>query len=141
MAYRVDREGFGQNVDPTSVSTRSSGAQITDDGRRPPPWVPPPWGSKAEFAVSETMRLMSIPAEEIRSIRPPVPYVLFPEQELGFVPQPLTIEEVLDTDRWEPKQRSWLSPTIKPNQYRADWQAETWSGTERGGLTSTNPML
>jgi hypothetical protein len=128
-------------MDPMSVSTRSSGALVVDDGTRPEPWIPRPWSSQAEFAASATMQLMSIPGEELAKIRPPVPYVLFPEQELGFVRQPLTIEEVLDTDRWEPQQRSWLSPTIRPPQRRADWQAETWGGTERGGMTSVNPML
>jgi hypothetical protein len=138
MAIRVDRDGFGN--DPVAVGVRSSGAQVWDDGTRPAPWIDRPWKDKKEVAASETLQLMSMPADQIRAIRPPVPYVLFPDQELGFVNEPLTIEDVLDTGRWSPQIRSWLSPTIKPPT-RADFQAEAWSGTERGGMTSVNPML
>jgi hypothetical protein len=140
MTIRVDREGFGQTIDPGAVGQRSSGAQVYDDGKRPEPWAPGPWAGRSELAVSDTLRLMSIPSEEIAAIRPPVPYVLFPEQELGFVNQPLTIDQILDTDRWSPQQRSWLSPTIRPNT-RAEFQANAWSGTARGVSMSVNPML
>ena len=140
MAIRVDRDGFGQTIDPGSVGQRSSGAQVYDDGTRPEPWVPRPWAGNNEFAASETLALMAISSEEIAAIRPPVPYVLFPDEELGFVHQPLTIDEVLDTDRWSPRLRSWLSPTIKPNT-RADFQENAWSGTARGASMSVNPML
>lgn len=140
MAIRVDKDGFGQVVDPGAVGQRSSGADVYDDGTRPEPWIPRPWQGRNEFAASEAMALMSIPSEEIAQIRPPVPYVLFPEEELGFVHQPLTIIDVLDTERWSPRIRSWLSPTIKPNT-RADYQEQAWSGTLRGGEISVNPML
>lgn len=140
MAVRVDIDGFGRNVDPGSVSTRSSGADVYDDGERPAPWVQRPWSSAREVATSETLELMSIPAEQIAQIRPPVPYVLFPEQELGFVPQPMTIFDVLDTDRWAPQRRSWLSPTIQPPR-RSDYQDAVWGGTQRGGSPAVNAGL
>lgn len=140
MAIRVDREGFGQTTDPGAVGSQSSGAYVYDDGTRTEPWADRPWKDRQEIAASETMRLMAIPSEQIAGIRPPVPYVLFPDQELGFVPRPLTIEEVLDTDRWSPQQRSWLSPTIRPTT-RADYQEEAWGGTARGVSGSVNPML
>lgn len=140
MAIRVDKDGFGQTIDPGGVGQRSSGAQIYDDGKRNDPWVPGPWAGRNELAVSDTLRLMSIPSADIAAIRPPVPYVLFPDQELGFVPEALTIFDVLDVDRWSPRQRSWLSPTIRPST-RADYQEEAWSGTLRGASSSVNPML
>ena len=140
MAIRVDKDGFGQIIDPGGVGQRSSGAQVYDDGTRNDPWVPGPWAGRNELAVSDTLQLMSIPAEQIAAIRPPVPYVLFPDQELGFVPEALTIFDVLNVDRWSPRQRSWLSPTIQPST-RADYQEQAWSGTLRGASTSVNPML
>jgi hypothetical protein len=83
---------------------------------------------------------MNIPSEAIAAIRPPVPYQLFPEQELGFVPQPMTIEQVLDTDRWSPQIRSWFSPTIQRPNVRSDFEDSLWSGTARGVSMSINPM-
>lgn len=140
MAYRVDRDGFGQVMDPLAVSVRASGAQVYDDGTRPEPWTDRPWTNPREVATSETLQLMAIPAEEIVKIRPPVPYVLFPDEELGFTPQPLTIDQVLDVDRWAPMRRSWMSPTVQPPR-RADIEDSVWSGTARGVSMSVNPML
>lgn len=140
MSIRVDREGFGQSMDPGAVGQRSSGAQVYDDGMRPEPWIPRPWQGRNEFTASDALLLMSMSSQEIAAIKPPVPYVLFPDEELGFVNQPLTIDEVLDTDRWSPRIRSWLSPTITPNT-RADFQENAWSGTARGVSNTVNPML
>lgn len=139
MAIRVDKDGFG-TVDPGAVGVRSSGANVYDDGTRNPPWIDRPWQDKKEIAASDTLRLMSIPSDAIREIKPPVPYVLFPPDQLGFVNQPLTIDQVLDTDRWSPQIRSWLSPTVQPYN-RADFQDTAWSGTARGVSNSINPML
>lgn len=140
MAIRVDQDGFGTVLDPGAVGQRSSGATVYDDGSRSAPWLDRPWKDKREQAASDTLRLMAIPADEIRKIKPPVPYALFPDQELGFVNQPLTIEDVLDTGRWSPQIRSWLSPTVMPRT-RADFQDTAWSGTARGVSASVNPML
>jgi hypothetical protein len=141
MAIRVDQEGFGQVVDPGSVGQRSSGAQVYDDGVTTPPWIYRPWKDKKEIAVNETLRLMAIPVEQIQAIRPPVPYVLFPEQELGFINHPPTIEDVLlDSDRWVPQIRSWFSPTVRPTA-RADYQDNAWSGTARGVSAAVNPLM
>ncbi|MGA7535540.1 MAG: hypothetical protein WBW27_27050, partial [Pseudolabrys sp.] len=115
-------------------------AQLYDDGTRSEPWLDRPWKDKREIAASETLRLMAIPASEIEQIRPPVPLMLFPPGELGFVNEPLTIEEVLDTGRWDPQIRSWLSPTVMPRT-RQDFQDDAWSGTQRGVSQSVNPML
>lgn len=74
------------------------------------------------------MRLMAIPAEEIAKIRPPVPYDPNPPI-FGYDNTALTISEVLDTNRWAPTQRSFMSGSVKPRQ--ADAQEDMWSGTPR----------
>lgn len=130
MAIRVDQDGFGKVLDPVSGGTRSSGASVYDDGTRQAPWVDRPWANPREIATSETLQLMAIPGEQLAKIRPPVPYVLFPEQQLGFVHQPPTIEDVLDTGRWSPQIRSWMSPTVRPNS-RTSYVDDSWSGSAR----------
>lgn len=131
MAVRVDREVF----DPASGHS-PGGAQVYDDGTRQDPWQPRPFTTKAEYAVSEAMRLMSVSADEIRMIRPVVPQQLFPQQ-YGYDDTPLTIEEVLQTDRWSPQIRSWVSGT--PRQPRSvDTIEDMWSGTLRGFSASPN---
>jgi hypothetical protein len=140
MAVRFSREGY-EYVDPVGAGSTSSGARVYDDGTKMAPYEHKPWESRMESEVSDTLRLMAIPGDQLAQIRPPVPYLLFPEEELGYVPQALTIEEVLDTPRWSPQIRSWMSPTIRPPVMRADYQDQTWSGTARGVASSANPGL
>ena len=132
MAVRVDREVF----DPGASGTQPGGVQVEDDGTRMNPWQPRPFTTKAEYAVSEAMRLMAVPADVIRQTRPMVPQQLFPPTE-GYDHTPLTIEEVLQTDRWSPEIRSWVSGvTRKPR--RVDTIEDMWSGTLRGFNASPN---
>lgn len=135
MAVRVDREVF----DPTAVASGlSSGAQVYEDGVRQNPWQPRPFATKNEFVVSEALRLMAIPAEEIRMIRPVVPQQLFPQTEGLTDHTALTIDDVLDTNRWEPQYRSWFSG-IPRQPRRVDTIEDMWSGTLRGFTSSPNP--
>lgn len=134
MAVRVDKEVF----DPTAgASGYASGAQIIEDGVRQNPWQPRPFATKNEFVVSEALRLMSIPAEEIRQIRPVVPQQLFPPTE-GYDHPPLTIDDILDTNSWEPQYRSWVSGITRQPR-RVDFVEDMWSGTLRGFTASPNP--
>lgn len=134
MAVRVDREVF----DPTAVASgSSSGAQVYEDGVRSNPWQPRPFATKNEYVVSEALRLMAIPAEEIRMIRPVVPQQLFPATE-GYDHTPLGIEDVLETDRWSPQYRSWVSGVVRKPR-RVDNIEDMWSGTLRGFTASPNP--
>lgn len=126
MAVRVDREVF----DPVAVSSTAGSVQVYDDGTRQSPWQPRPFQSTTESVISESLRLMSIPADVIRQTRPVVPQQLFPET-LGYDDTPLTIEDVLATDRWAPQIRSWTSGTRQPPR-RVDIMEDTWSGTLRG---------
>ena len=131
MAIRVDRGDF----DPTAVGMGgSSGVSIYEDGLNNPPWVQRPWKGSEDYGLSEAMRQMAIPAEQLAAIRPPVPYTLMPPDS-GYDRTPVTIEEVLDIDRWAPQQRSWISPTVRPVR-RADPGDQVWSGSAR----NTNGM-
>jgi hypothetical protein len=134
MVVRVDREIF----DPVGVgSSDGSVGTVYDDGTRGNPWQPRPFSSKTEYIVSEAMRLMEVPADVIRGMRPPVPIELFPPTD-GYGPKmPLTIEQVLQTDRWTPTIRSWTSGTPRTPR-RVDTDIDNWSGTLRNFQSSPN---
>jgi len=131
MAIRVDREVF----DPASGHS-PGGVQIYDDGTRQNPWQPRPFTTKTEYQVSEALRLMSVPADVIRQTRPVVPQQLFPAVE-GYDHTALTIDDVLDTNRWEPQFRSWVSGVARKPR-RVDQIEDQWSGTLRGFNASPN---
>lgn len=131
MVVRVDRIVF----DPAS-GYQPGGVQIYEDGSRTPPWQPRPFTTKTEYQVSEAMRLMAIPAEVIRQTVPPVPQQLFPPI-LGYDTTPLTVSDVLQTDRWQPQIRSWVSGTPRQPR-RVDAIEDMWSGTLRGFNSSPN---
>jgi hypothetical protein len=82
------------------------------------------------------MRLMAVPADVIRQTRPPMINELFPPT-FGYDTSPLTIEEVLDVDRWAPKVRSWVSGGPSAPR-RVDQVEDMWSGTLRGFNSSPN---
>lgn len=93
--------------------------------------------SKTEYIVSNAMRLMSVPADVIRQQIAPFPAQgLFPPI-LGYDHTPLTIEEVLQTDRWTPQIRSWTSGTVRQPRH-VDQVEDMWSGTLRGFNASPN---
>lgn len=133
MVVRVDREVF----DPVGVGSTAGGVGAFDeDGTRQPPWQPRPFTTKSEYIVSEAMRLMMVPSEVIRELRPPVPQQLFPPI-LGYERLPLTIDDILETDRWTPQIRSWVSG-IPRQPRRVDYQEDMWSGTLRNFSSSPN---
>ena len=82
------------------------------------------------------MRLMQVPAEAIRMVRPPFISIPFPPT-FGYDTTPLTIEQVLQTDRWAPKVRSWVSGGPSAPR-RVDSVEDNWSGTLRGFSASPN---
>jgi hypothetical protein len=134
MAFRVDREIF----DTVGAGAQSGGSRVFQDKTSTAPWLDRPGQSKEQYIVSEALRIMSIPADAIRKQRPPVPYQLFPET-MGYEHMPLTISDVLDTDRWSPKRRSWISGTVVAPR-KADIQDNMWSGTARNMGMNVNPM-
>jgi hypothetical protein len=133
VAVIVSREIF----DPVGAGSTAGGGEIQENAPQVNPWQPRPFTTKTEYIVSEAMRLMQVPAEQIRMVRPPFISEPFPPQ-LGYGPQlALTIEQVLETDRWTPQIRSWISGT--PRQIRhVDQVEDQWSGTLRGFSASPN---
>ena len=133
MVVRVDRAVF----DPVGSGSTSGGSVVYDDGTKPPPWVDRPGQSKEEYIVSEAMRLMTVPREQIRQIRPQVPIDLFPPI-YGYDTTPLGIMEVLDTNRWEPTRRSWVSGVVAKPRH-SDVDDDLFSGTARNINSSLSP--
>jgi hypothetical protein len=135
MVVRVDQQGLMDAV--AGASAEAGGATFSDDGTRNPPWQPRPFQSRTEYNVSEAMRLMSVPAEQIRQIRPPMLIDPFPPV-YGYDTTPLTISEVLDTERWSPTQRAFFSGSVKPRH--SDSQEDMMSGSPRSFGGSQNTM-
>jgi hypothetical protein len=73
-----------------------------------PQYYSKPGQLRQEYLVDAMLREASIPAQEILQRRAPVPMVLNPPR-LGYRRTPLTIQDVLATDRWAPKAKSWFS--------------------------------
>ena len=94
--------------------------------------------SKTEYIVSNAMRLMAVPADVIRQQIPQTAMNdPFPPVE-GYGPKvALTIEDVLETDRWTPQIRSWSSGTVRKPR-RVDYEEDMWSSTLRGFNASPN---
>ncbi len=73
------------------------------------PWqYSKPGQLRQEYAVDEVLRLANIPGEVIQQMPPPVPQMIMPPK-YGYDHTPLTITDVLTTERWAPTQRSWTS--------------------------------
>lgn len=136
MTIRVDRAMY----DPTGVgSSDGSVGTFSDDGSRSDPWQPRPFTTRSESVISEQLRLMSIPADVLRQTVRPGIKELFPPQ-VGYGPQvALTIFDVLETDRWTPQVRSWVSGTPRIPR-RVDTEEDMWSGTLRGFNSSPNAL-
>jgi hypothetical protein len=132
MAVVVSREVF----DPVGAGSTAGGAEIQENAPQVNPWQPRPFTTKNEYIVSEALRLMEIPADQIRAIRPPFINELFPPQ-FGYSDVPLTISDVLETDRWTPQIRSWVSGTPRAPR-RTDFDQDNWSGTLRNFQSSPN---
>jgi hypothetical protein len=75
---------------------------------------PDPFQLQPEYAMDEVITAAQTPADMIRQRAPQVPQQVFPPR-YGYDRNPLTITDVLSTDRWAPTYRSWTSgPRIVP---------------------------
>jgi len=131
MGFRVDREA----IDALAATSTAGGGRIYQTEEPQAPWQPRPFSTKEEYAISNALRLMAVPAEEIREIRPPMINDPFPPQ-YGYDSTPLTVDEVLNTGRWGPVIRSWVSGA--PAVRRSTAQDAMWSGSARN---ATDPSL
>lgn len=87
---------------------------------------PPPFQLQSEYATDEVINAATLPVDVIRQRAPQVPQMVFPPK-YGYVRVPLTITDVLATDRWAPTYRSWTSgprivppPPVSPNGLGGD---------------------
>ena len=75
---------------------------------------PYPFQLNDEYAVDEVISNAQTPREQVMQIGPPVPQIWMPPK-YGYERLPLTIQDVLATDRWAPTYRSWVSgPRVSP---------------------------
>lgn len=63
---------------------------------------------RQEYFVDDVLRMATVPADVILSQRP-IPQPPLAPPRYGYRRDPLTVYDVLATDRWAPQQRSWLS--------------------------------
>ena len=86
---------------PASVS-RDNAADLL------PQYYSRPGQLNQEYSVDAVLQLASVPADVIRQQQSQVPQQLFPPR-YGYRQLPLTIHDVLNTDRWAPRRRQWVS--------------------------------
>lgn len=104
----------------------------------PPAWYNKPGQLRQEYLVSAALRIASVPAERVAAIRPPVPVNLMPPR-FGYTHEAVTIEDVLDTNRWQPTFRAWTSGGGQMLQ-RSTYQDDAWSGGTRNSMPAMNPL-
>ena len=93
---------------------------------------------RQEYAVDHVLQMATVPAEVVLQQRPPAPQMLMPPK-YGYRTTPLTIADVLATDRFAPRFRSWVSGAPGMPEPRSD-PTTGYQGTQRnslsGGITS-----
>jgi hypothetical protein len=67
-----------------------------------------PWQTRQEMLVDQALEAAISDPETIRSIRPVVPQVLFPDTR-GITKQEPTVFDALNLSRQGPTYRSWIS--------------------------------
>jgi hypothetical protein len=97
-------------ADRTSVNPLVRQSTGRESGADLLPWqYSKPGQLRMDYAVDAQLRQASVPGNDIlQEVRPPVPQQLFPNK-WGYWRRPLTIYDVLATDRWAPTIRSWVS--------------------------------
>ena len=91
-----------------------------------------PWSPMREYYVGRALSVARITSQEIRDgVKPQVPQILFPPR-FGYSHTPLSVEEVLSTDRWTPRRRSWVSGGATPPTRQLS--GTEWSSSMRNVL-------
>lgn len=88
---------------------------------------------REEYAVDSVLKLATVPAEIIAQQRPDIPQMHNPPR-YGYRRTPVTIVDVLSTDRWAPTRRSWVSGAAGLGNPRVD-EVPGMEGTPRNALT------
>jgi len=91
-----------------------------------------PWQSRQEFLVDQALKAAISDPDTIRETRPVIPVRLFPDR-FGFARQEPSIIEVMNTGRYFPSNRSWMSgmPVME-----SDYSAGGFDGTGRYSMES-----
>ena len=93
------------------------------------PQVPyKPWQSRQEVLTDQALQSAISDPETIRQIRPVVPQELFPESR-GFAKQEQGIRDILNTSRYAPTYRSWISGA--PVMFRNGFMHGNFEGSSR----------
>ena len=93
------------------------------------PQVPyKPWQSRQEMLTDQALQNAISDPETIRAIRPVVPQELFPEAR-GFGKQEQGIRDILNTSRYAPTYRSWISGA--PVMFRNGFMNGNFEGSSR----------
>lgn len=92
-----------------------------------------PWQSRQEMLTDIALQSAISDPDTIRKIRPVVPQQLFPETR-GLMKQEYGIMDVLNTDRFAPTYRSWVSGA--PVMFRNGLVDDSFEGSGRYSMQS-----
>lgn len=92
-----------------------------------------PWQSRQEMLTDIALQSAISDPETIRQIRPVVPQQLFPETR-GMMKAEYGIMDVLNTDRFAPTYRSWVSGA--PVMFRNGLVDDSFEGSGRYSMQS-----
>jgi hypothetical protein len=135
MPVRVDRR-TAMGTRPMDAASGSGYAGSVPNGftGQPNPFADRPGQLRPEYLVSNSLRAATVPAANIRALRPPVPQQVFPAK-YGYDQTPLTIGDVLRTNRWQADWRRWVSgaAVVMPQRpvLSTSWEDDAYSGTLR----------
>lgn len=87
-----------------------------------------PWQSRQEMLTDMALQNAISDPDTIRQIRPVVPQELFP-QARGFAKNEQGIMDVLNTSRYAPTYRSWVSGA--PVMFRNGFMEQNFEGSSR----------
>lgn len=115
---------------PARVEGPRTGEQLL------PSYYSKPGQLRQEYGVDTILRMSTVPGAEIAKHLPEIPMQRFPEK-YGYRRIPLTIYDVLATDRWAPERRSWVSGASALGNPRVD-DGESSRGTPRNAITGAH---
>jgi hypothetical protein len=102
-----------------------------------PQYYSKPGQLRQEYGIDSILQLSTQPGEEISRMVPEFPQQRFPDK-YGYRSLPLTIYDVLATDRWAPVRRAWTSGASSLGNPRVDEIQFGHGGEQRNSLTGLN---
>ena len=113
-------------------------ARVGPDGAEQllPQYYSKPGQLRQEYGVDSILQLSTIPGNEIARQKSEFPMQMFPER-YGYRTLPLTIEDVLATDRWAPVRRSWMSGAASLGNPRVE-EVDGHGGSPRNAIVGAH---